>query len=160
MRQASDACRSSVVDQKPIVHKSACKTLRSDSEVCLRYHVEAHKGILKVCALSHACKPLRVCTEIDFRLHFQAEYGNPDTDDWKYLQTYSPYHNVDEKVSYPPILVTTSTRDDRVHPGVCSASIIPRQILVYFVSFPPHLGSCHARARQILACHPCLSAAL
>ena len=45
------------------------------------------------------------------------EYGDPDTDDWSFLQRYSPYHNLDEATAYPPILVTTSTRDDRVHPG-------------------------------------------
>lgn len=44
------------------------------------------------------------------------EYGNPDTDDWEYLKAYSPYHNVGTG-PYPPILITTSTRDDRVHPG-------------------------------------------
>jgi prolyl oligopeptidase len=24
---------------------------------------------------------------------WMAEYGNPDTDDWDYLQKYSPYHS-------------------------------------------------------------------
>ena len=48
---------------------------------------------------------------------WMAEYGNPEFD-WKFLKQYSPYHNIDEDVkSYPPMLVTTSTRDDRVHPG-------------------------------------------
>ena len=45
------------------------------------------------------------------------EYGDPDTDDWEFLQKYSPYHNVRPDVDYPPILFTTSTRDDRVHPA-------------------------------------------
>lgn len=47
------------------------------------------------------------------------EYGNPDTSDWEdFLYKYSPYHNIDESIeSYPPMLVTTSTRDDRVHPA-------------------------------------------
>ena len=45
------------------------------------------------------------------------EYGDPDTDDWAYLQNYSPYHTASPGVDYPPILFTTSTRDDRVHPG-------------------------------------------
>jgi prolyl oligopeptidase len=48
---------------------------------------------------------------------WMAEYGNPDTDDWNYIQTFSPYHNIKKQVSYPPVLFTTSTRDDRVHPG-------------------------------------------
>ena len=30
---------------------------------------------------------------------------------------YSPYHNVKNGVKYPKVLFTTSTRDDRVHPG-------------------------------------------
>ena len=49
---------------------------------------------------------------------WMAEYGNPDTDDWKFLKNYSPYHNIDAKgcTLYPPLLMTTSTRDDRVHP--------------------------------------------
>lgn len=46
------------------------------------------------------------------------EYGNPDTSDWDaFLKNYSPYHNIDPSASYPPFLCTTSTRDDRVHPG-------------------------------------------
>ena len=46
------------------------------------------------------------------------EYGNPDNEDeWNYIKTYSPYHNVHKDVDYPKIFFTTSTRDDRVHPG-------------------------------------------
>jgi prolyl oligopeptidase len=47
------------------------------------------------------------------------EFGDPDSGDWsKFLKKYSPYHNIDESVKkYPPILFTTSTRDQRVHPG-------------------------------------------
>jgi prolyl oligopeptidase len=50
---------------------------------------------------------------------WMAEYGNPDTQDWdNFLKEFSPYHNIDESVdTYPPMLVTTSTRDDRVHPA-------------------------------------------
>jgi prolyl oligopeptidase len=46
------------------------------------------------------------------------EYGNPDNpEDWGYIQKYSPYQNARAGKQYPPILITTSTRDDRVHPG-------------------------------------------
>ena len=46
------------------------------------------------------------------------EYGDPDKpEEWEYIKTFSPYHNIDPEQSYPPILITTSTRDDRVHPG-------------------------------------------
>ena len=50
---------------------------------------------------------------------WMAEYGDPDTSDWdEFLHKYSPYHLIDESDErYPPMLVTTSTRDDRVHPG-------------------------------------------
>lgn len=49
---------------------------------------------------------------------WMAEYGDPDKpEDWAFLQHYSPYHNVRAEVKYPPVLFTTSTRDDRVHPG-------------------------------------------
>lgn len=48
---------------------------------------------------------------------WMAEYGDPDGDDWDYIQSFSPYHNVKNEIIYPPVLFTTSTRDDRVHPG-------------------------------------------
>ncbi|OZC51755.1 S9 family peptidase [Rhodococcus sp. RS1C4] len=49
-----------------------------------------------------------------------AEYGNPDDpDEWAFISEYSPYQNVvgPAEKTYPPILIATSTRDDRVHPG-------------------------------------------
>jgi prolyl oligopeptidase len=47
-----------------------------------------------------------------------AEYGDPDNpDDWAFISKYSPYHNISTDQPYPPVLITTSTRDDRVHPG-------------------------------------------
>ena len=47
-----------------------------------------------------------------------AEYGDPDNpDDWEFMRGFSPYHNLKQGIDYPAILVTTSTRDDRVHPG-------------------------------------------
>lgn len=46
------------------------------------------------------------------------EYGNPDVaEDWAYISKYSPYQNVRKEGRYPRVLFTTSTRDDRVHPG-------------------------------------------
>lgn len=47
-----------------------------------------------------------------------AEYGDPgDPEDWAFISQYSPYQNIRADKRYPPVLVTTSTRDDRVHPG-------------------------------------------
>jgi prolyl oligopeptidase len=49
---------------------------------------------------------------------WMAEYGNPDyPDQWGYIRKFSPYQNVQASVRYPKVLFTTSTRDDRVHPG-------------------------------------------
>ena len=47
-----------------------------------------------------------------------AEYGDPDDpEDWAFISQYSPYQNISAEKRYPPVLITTSTRDDRVHPG-------------------------------------------
>jgi prolyl oligopeptidase len=68
---------------------------------------------------------------------WMAEYGNPDdAAEWEFIRRYSPYHNVPRAPAaegtargessagaagaarrLPALLVTTSTRDDRVHPG-------------------------------------------
>ena len=49
---------------------------------------------------------------------WMGEYGDPDdAEQWRSLQRYSPYHQVKPETTYPPILFTTSTRDDRVHPA-------------------------------------------
>ncbi len=47
-----------------------------------------------------------------------AEYGDPDkSEDWEHLKTYSAYHAAEPHKKYPPILLATARRDDRVHPG-------------------------------------------
>ena len=49
---------------------------------------------------------------------WMAEYGDPDKpDDWAFISKYSPYQNLRAGTTYPRVLFTTSTRDDRVHPG-------------------------------------------
>jgi prolyl oligopeptidase len=49
---------------------------------------------------------------------WMGEYGDPDDPkQWEYIAKYSPYHNVVKDKTYPRVLFTTSTRDDRVHPG-------------------------------------------
>lgn len=46
-----------------------------------------------------------------------AEYGDPDkAEDWAFIQTFSPYHNLRDEVDYPPVLLYTATSDDRVGP--------------------------------------------
>jgi prolyl oligopeptidase len=49
---------------------------------------------------------------------WMGEYGDPDQpEEWAYIGLYSPYHRVSPQQRYPRVLFTTSTRDDRVHPG-------------------------------------------
>ncbi len=52
---------------------------------------------------------------------WMAEYGDPSRkEDWAWIARYSPYHQVkpaSDGARYPRVLFTTSTRDDRVHPG-------------------------------------------
>jgi prolyl oligopeptidase len=49
---------------------------------------------------------------------WMGEYGDPDEPgEWAAIARYSPYQNVSPERRYPPVLFTTSTRDDRVHPG-------------------------------------------
>jgi prolyl oligopeptidase len=49
---------------------------------------------------------------------WMAEYGDPDKPaEWAFIKTFSPYHLLKDGAKYPPVLFTTSTKDDRVHPG-------------------------------------------
>jgi prolyl oligopeptidase len=46
------------------------------------------------------------------------EYGDPDKpEDWAFLRDISAYHQAVGETKYPPILLATTRRDDRVHPG-------------------------------------------
>lgn len=46
------------------------------------------------------------------------EYGDPEAEeDRDFVEAISAYHRVEKGVRYPPVLLTTSTRDDRVHPA-------------------------------------------
>ena len=49
---------------------------------------------------------------------WMAEYGDPDKpEEWAFISKYSPYQNLKPGMKYPKVLFTTTTRDDRVHPG-------------------------------------------
>jgi prolyl oligopeptidase len=49
---------------------------------------------------------------------WMSEYGDPEkAEDWAALSKFSPFHNVKRGAKYPPMFFTTSTKDDRVHPG-------------------------------------------
>jgi prolyl oligopeptidase len=55
-------------------------------------------------------------THLSAGASWMAEYGNPDTADWNFIQTFSPYQNVKKDGHYPPVLFYTTTSDDRVGP--------------------------------------------
>lgn len=56
--------------------------------------------------------------EIGAGASWMGEYGNPEDPEMaEIIRAYSPYHNIQAGVDYPPILFTTTTTDDRVHPA-------------------------------------------
>ena len=61
---------------------------------------------------------MRRYTKLTAGASWIAEYGDPDVpEDWAFLREISAYQLVGPGRTYPPILLTTSARDDRVHPG-------------------------------------------
>jgi prolyl oligopeptidase len=76
-----------------------------------------------------------------------SEYGDPDNPaDWAFLREMSAYQAAKAGRPYPPILLTTSARDDRVHPGHArkmAAKLLALGYRVYFYE-PPEGG--HAGA--------------
>lgn len=61
-----------------------------------------------------------------------AEYGDPDKpEDWAFLSTYSAYHLATGGKRYPPILLATTRKDDRVHPGHARKMAAKLQALDY-----------------------------
>lgn len=60
---------------------------------------------------------MRRYTHLNAGASWIAEYGDPDVpEDWAFIQTFSPYHNLRDGVDYPPMLFYTATSDDRVGP--------------------------------------------
>ena len=55
-------------------------------------------------------------THLSAGASWMAEYGDPDTADWDFIRTFSPYRNVKNDGHYPPVLFYTATSDDRVGP--------------------------------------------
>jgi prolyl oligopeptidase len=74
-----------------------------------------------------------------------AEFGDPDlAEDWAFMQTFSPYHNVSKSQEYPPVLITSSTRDDRVHPGHARKMVALLQSQGHRVSYYENTEGGHA----------------
>jgi prolyl oligopeptidase len=60
---------------------------------------------------------MRRYTHLSAGASWIAEYGDPDKpEEWKFIQSFSPYQNVKKGEKYPPILFYTATSDDRVGP--------------------------------------------
>ncbi len=75
------------------------------------------------------------------------EYGNPDiAEQWDYIGRYSPYHNATADKRYPPVLYTSSTRDDRVHPGHARKMVARLQELGHEVLYWENTEGGHAGA--------------
>jgi prolyl oligopeptidase len=89
-----------------------------------------------------------------------AEYGDPDKpEDWAFLRLISAYQLVQAGRKYPPILLTTSARDDRVHPGHARKMAEKLRALglpVYFHE-PPEGGHAGAADNANLAYNEALS---
>ena len=76
-----------------------------------------------------------------------AEYGNPDEPaDWEFIEKYSPYHNISADRHYPPLLITTSTRDDRVHPAHARKMTAALQAAGHHVRYYENIEGGHAGA--------------
>jgi len=78
---------------------------------------------------------------------WMAEYGNPDDpDDWEFISKYSPYQNMSADRKYPPVLITTSTRDDRVHPGHARKMVAALEAAGHRVWYYENIEGGHAGA--------------
>ncbi len=64
------------------------------------------------------------------------EYGDPDKpEEWAYLQRISAYHTATGGMNYPPILIATTRKDDRVHPGHARKMAAKLQAMGYAAHF-------------------------
>jgi prolyl oligopeptidase len=76
-----------------------------------------------------------------------AEYGDPDKPaEWAWIKTFSPYTNAKAGQKYPPVLFTTSTRDDRVGPVHARKMYAKLQTLGYDTSFYENIEGGHGAA--------------
>lgn len=81
---------------------------------------------------------------------WMSEYGNPDDPkDWAYLSKFSPLHNVKAGQPYPPMLYTTSTKDDRVHPGHARKMVAKLEALGYKPLYYENIEGGHGGAADI-----------
>ncbi len=75
------------------------------------------------------------------------EYGDPDDPaQWEFIKAFSPYQKVERGVRYPRTLFTTSTRDDRVHPGHARKMVAKMKALGHDVLYYENVEGGHGGA--------------
>jgi len=88
---------------------------------------------------------------------WMGEYGDPDDpQQWQFIRTWSPYQNVRKDVKYPRTLFTSSTRDDRVHPGHARKMVARMKeqghdVLYYENVEGGHAGAANNRERAFMS---------
>jgi prolyl oligopeptidase len=81
---------------------------------------------------------------------WMSEYGDPDNaDDWAALSKFSPFQNVRRDAVYPPVFVTTSTKDDRVHPGHARKLVAKLEALGHTPLYYENIEGGHGGAADI-----------
>lgn len=76
-----------------------------------------------------------------------AEYGDPDDpQEWEFISKYSPYQLIRKDAAYPELLMTTSTRDDRVHPGHARKFVARLEEFGHTVSYYENIEGGHGGA--------------
>ncbi|MHA6206031.1 prolyl oligopeptidase family serine peptidase [Dyella soli] len=86
-------------------------------------------------------------THLSAGASWMAEYGDPDKPaEWSWIRTFSPYNNARAGQPYPPVLFTTSTRDDRVGPVHARKMYAKLQALGYDASFYENIEGGHGAA--------------
>ncbi len=92
-----------------------------------------------------------------FRFHrllagasWRAEYGDPDIPEQRaWIGEYSPYQNLRAGQPYPEVLIHTSTKDDRVHPGHARKAAARLEELGYPVLFYENTDGGHAAGANL-----------
>ncbi|WP_425600800.1 prolyl oligopeptidase family serine peptidase [Frateuria edaphi] len=86
-------------------------------------------------------------THLSAGASWMAEYGDPDKPaEWAWIKTFSPYENARPGKAYPPVLFTTSTRDDRVGPAHARKMAAKMQAMGYDADFYENIEGGHGGA--------------
>ena len=81
---------------------------------------------------------------------WMGEYGDPDKPaDWAFLSKFSPLQNIKPGQPYPPVLYTTSTKDDRVHPGHARKMVAKLEAMGYQPLYYENIEGGHGGSADI-----------